>query len=95
MIIEIKIDNNKYIASCQNYEDAIYDLQRLKNNEDRIRKEEILCHTIKTHKIDELANIFAQCRCPKCVYEGFCNSIDINGNCNKYKRDPPDGGYYG
>ena len=34
-------------------------------------------------------------RCPKCVWEGTCNNFDIDGNCADYKRDPPDGGYYG
>ena len=34
-------------------------------------------------------------RCNKCVYEYTCHKTDINGNCTDYKRDPPDGGYYG
>ena len=34
-------------------------------------------------------------RCYKCVYEGACSSNDNYGQCTKYKRDPPDGGYYG
>lgn len=95
MKIEITIDNGKYTAFYNNYDDALYDLQRLKNNEYRIKREEILCRTIKTHKIDDLARIFSQCRCPKCVHDGFCSGVDIDGNCKEYKRDPPDGGYYG
>ena len=34
-------------------------------------------------------------RCDKCVYEGACSSNDDYGQCIEYKRDPPDGGYYG
>ena len=34
-------------------------------------------------------------RCFKCVYEGTCSNNDDYGQCTKYKRDPPDGGYYG
>lgn len=95
MKIEIKIDNGKYTASYNNYDDALYDLQRLKNNEYRVKREEILCRTVKTRQIDDLARIFPQCRCPKCVYNGFCSNVDIDGNCKEYKKDPPDGGYYG
>ena len=37
-----------------------------------------------------------QSRCGKCVYEVLvCGENDFYGNCPKYKRDPPDGGYYG
>lgn len=32
-------------------------------------------------------------RCYKCLYSNLCTDID-NGNCKKYKKDPPDGGYY-
>ena len=34
-------------------------------------------------------------RCHKCVYENSCPNIDIDGSCSVFKRDPPDGGYYG
>ena len=35
-------------------------------------------------------------RCEKCVYNDyFCGHTDYNGDCPLYKRDPPDGGYYG
>ncbi len=37
----------------------------------------------------------AVCRCSKCVYENSCSNIDIDGSCSTYRRDPPDGGYYG
>ena len=37
-----------------------------------------------------------QSRCGKCVYEVLvCGESDFYGNCPKYKRDPPDGGFYG
>jgi hypothetical protein len=36
-------------------------------------------------------------RCNKCVYEIHCpgKNTDINQTCHNYKRDAPDGGYYG
>lgn len=34
-------------------------------------------------------------RCHKCVYENICSKDDKDGKCKDYKRDPPDGGYYG
>ena len=35
-------------------------------------------------------------RCRKCVYELGCSkSHDKYGKCKRYKRDTPDGGYYG
>lgn len=43
---------------------------------------------------NELKNILKYSRCQKCVYEGECRSFD-RGDCPNYKRDPPDGGYYG
>jgi calcineurin-like phosphoesterase family protein len=37
-----------------------------------------------------------QSRCGKCIYEVLvCGENDFYGNCPKYKRDPPDGGFYG
>ena len=36
-----------------------------------------------------------QPRCNKCVYEFECDESDEFGYCTEYKRDPPDGGYYG
>lgn len=44
-------------------------------------------------KIDEVVSKAS--RCHKCVYELNCSSSDKDGNCPDYKRDPPDGGYYG
>ena len=39
-------------------------------------------------------NEFSQTRdCHKCVYEVGCNGNPVN--CKYYKRDAPDGGYYG
>lgn len=35
-------------------------------------------------------------RCHKCVYETHCSKDrDTEGKCPRYKRDAPDGGYYG
>lgn len=35
-------------------------------------------------------------RCAKCVNDyPYCGYEDWDGNCPKYKRDPPDGGFYG
>jgi hypothetical protein len=35
-------------------------------------------------------------RCSKCVYELTCSkTMDGEGSCSSYKRDAPDGGYYG
>lgn len=35
-------------------------------------------------------------RCKKCVYELQCSKDkDNDRNCPDYKRDAPDGGYYG
>ena len=35
-------------------------------------------------------------RCHKCVYEMTCfRDRDFEGTCPNYKRDAPDGGYYG
>lgn len=95
MKIEILIENGKYRATYKNYDDAMFDLQRLKNNDCKMERENKLIRLIRNHQIDDLARIFAQCRCPKCVHEGFCSNVDIDGNCKEYKRDPPDGGYYG
>lgn len=37
-----------------------------------------------------------QARCDKCVHiPAYCGHSDFYGNCPKYKRDPPDGGFYG
>ena len=36
-----------------------------------------------------------QSRCGQCAYEVLvCGENDFYGNCPKYKRDPPDGGFY-
>ena len=43
---------------------------------------------------NELKKLVKSSRCYKCVYEGECRSFD-KGDCKRYKRDPPDGGYYG
>ena len=43
---------------------------------------------------NELKKMVKYSRCPKCIYEGTCHGFD-KGDCLNYKRDPPDGGYYG
>ena len=42
----------------------------------------------------ELQKMLKYSRCYKCVHEGECRNFD-KGDCPNYKRDPPDGGYYG
>lgn len=34
-------------------------------------------------------------RCPNCVNAGLCLGSDYGHSCKNYKKDPPDGGYYG
>lgn len=35
-------------------------------------------------------------RCRKCFHKGYClRNRDNEGKCPDYKRDAPDGGYYG
>lgn len=48
-----------------------------------------------TESATQLQDLINNARCPKCVYEGTCQTFDRYGDCKKYKRDPPDGGYYG
>ncbi len=45
----------------------------------------------------EFIKALSMSRCDKCVYGGGynCKGLDLYGKCTKYKRDPPDGGYYG
>lgn len=41
-------------------------------------------------------NLVNKSRCRKCIYELDCTrDKDLDGKCPKYKRDAPDGGYYG
>lgn len=42
-------------------------------------------------KQEEKKEIARDCR--KCVYEALCRGNPVG--CKKYKRDAPDGGYYG
>ena len=52
-------------------------------------------YTAKNYKLD-LNELLAEARCNTCLYTPqSCGSQDINSNCPKYKRDPPDGGSYG
>ena len=62
-------------------------------------------HYAYCDSIDEAINILITLKkgeilskpnqCHKCVYEAICNKSNKNKNCKSYKRDPPDGGYYG
>ena len=46
--------------------------------------------------LDEPADKIVQSRCHKCIYNvNTCGHSDYYGVCSKYKRDPPDGGFYG
>lgn len=61
---------------------------------------EISCANIQNainalYKIQKEQILLKSERCHKCVYENTCSRNDIEGNCPSYKRDPPDGGYYG
>ena len=47
------------------------------------------------YKIQKEQILLKSEHCHKCVYENTCSRNDIDGNCKEYKRDPPDGGYYG
>lgn len=33
--------------------------------------------------------------CKHCMYAAICLAAIKNERCNKFKYDPPDGGYYG
>lgn len=44
--------------------------------------------------MEQVQEMLNNSRCSKCVWEGTCRDFD-RGSCNNYKRDPPDGGYYG
>lgn len=59
MKIEILIENGKYRATYKNYDDAMFDLQRLKNNDCKMERENKLIRLIRSHQIDDLARIFA------------------------------------
>ena len=93
MKIDIRIDDT-YIGPFQNYDEAINRLQREKEYQTKKERDERLFTIIKTHSFTELMNIFSESRCPKCVYSVDCKKFDL-GDCKDYKRDPPDGGYYG
>lgn len=42
------------------------------------------------------APILTSYRCDKCIHEPwYCGMSDEGGACKLYKRDPPDGGFYG
>ena len=43
----------------------------------------------------ERARERAKLRCRKCVFEVTCQDKENAASCKRYKRDAPDGGYYG
>lgn len=53
--------------------------------------------TVMNYPLNPSAPIFSiQARCDKCVNTWpMCGDNDSLGSCSHYKRDPPDGGYYG
>lgn len=53
--------------------------------------------TVMNYPLNPSVSVFStQARCDKCVYTWpICGSNDTLGNCTTYRRDPPDGGYYG
>lgn len=73
----------------------------LEDEVDKVTKEheelDELLTAISTYKKPEPKTVpVDQSRCGKCVYEVLvCGENDFYGNCPKYKRDPPDGGFYG
>lgn len=78
--VEEYIDKTPYCASC-----AHYNICAARTNHDLACLGFSLQPTTATIE-----------RCDKCVYiKGTCGQTDKYGNCWKYKRDPPDGGYYG
>ena len=50
----------------------------------------------KKPSVKKDASLTDMSRCRKCVYEMTCfKDRDFEGTCPNYKRDAPDGGYYG
>jgi ribosomal protein S27E len=50
----------------------------------------------KENHLNKNASLKDKSRCRKCVYEMTCfKDRDFEGTCPSYKRDAPDGGYYG
>ena len=93
MRIDIKIDR-EFEGSFENFDEAIKHLEKQKERQLKKQKDTRLFTFISTHSFNEIKNFVLESRCAKCVYEGTCKSLDF-GDCKNYKRDPPDGGYYG
>lgn len=52
--------------------------------------------TVMAQILNIASNTIPQPRCEKCVYAyPGCGDYDGFGKCKSYRRDPPDGGYYG
>ena len=88
-----------YLSECWNgyYQEMVikgYDKWYPEEEEEKLIKE------LKYYSNLEFEERYIEplpCRCNKCVYETHCpgKNTDINQTCHNYKRDAPDGGYYG
>ena len=74
-----------------------YDKWFPESEEDRLEQEISKLHYDYELEFEERYIEPLPCRCDKCVYEIHCpgKNTDINQTCHNYKRDAPDGGYYG
>ena len=88
-----------YLSECWNghYQEIVikgYDKWYPEEEEDKLAEE--LKHYDNLEFEERYVEPFPP-RCNKCVYEIHCPSrnMDINQVCHNYKRDAPDGGYYG
>lgn len=62
---------------------------------DKLNINDLILETSTFILDEEPAEQVDQSRCGKCVYEVLiCGENDFYGNCPKYKKDPPDGGFY-
>lgn len=53
-------------------------------------------NSTKSEAAEDISMDFIETRCYKCVFDyNSCGENDFYGTCPKYKRDPPDGGFYG
>ena len=80
MTVDINIDNGKYKINCNSIEEAISNLS------------DIAMENIR--EVNKSRESIKNSRCHKCLYSNMCTDIDT-GDCKKYKKDSPDGGYYG
>ena len=101
----MKMGNYKEKRPVWNLSGHTHQKDRFENAVDGIYNVSLDAHDNYPVSIDKIVkdikkyhhdNPIIQPRCEKCVYEMItCHSSDTDGKCEKYKRDPPDGGYYG